>query len=202
MTSFYNALYSKPLTLDERLRRMVQLCSSFMRNMAFHRAGLQQEVQSKLLKSSHPQAAFWREAHANFFDICVLDWCKLFTDARGEHHWCRVVSDRQRFQMDLCIALGIEVADFEKLVKKIKRYRDKFIAHLDQDRIMDLPFLDTPKKSVVFLHEHLVPMLDIAKGQLPFPKTPEQLELGYLQALREAESVYDQALFGRKPIAI
>ena len=29
-----------PLSPDERRRRVVQLCCSFMRNLAFHRAGL------------------------------------------------------------------------------------------------------------------------------------------------------------------
>jgi hypothetical protein len=52
-----------------------------MRNLAFHRAGMSSVVQAKLLDPySHQHGAFWREAHANFFDICVLDWCKLFGD--------------------------------------------------------------------------------------------------------------------------
>jgi hypothetical protein len=69
-----------PLTPVERQRRVVRLCCSFMRNLAFHRAGMQGEVQFNLFARTHPQGAFWREAHGNFIDICVLDWCKLFAD--------------------------------------------------------------------------------------------------------------------------
>jgi hypothetical protein len=71
-----------PLSPDERPRRVVQLCCSFLRNLAFHRAGRDIEVQNKLLDPRHPQAAFWREAHGNFFDVCVLDWGKLFADGK------------------------------------------------------------------------------------------------------------------------
>jgi hypothetical protein len=37
-----------PLTPEERRRRVVRLCCSFMRNLAFHRAGMQGEVQFNL----------------------------------------------------------------------------------------------------------------------------------------------------------
>jgi hypothetical protein len=57
-----------------------------MRNLAFHRAGRDIEVQRKLLDRRHRQGGFWREAHGNFFDISVLDWCKMFADREGKHH--------------------------------------------------------------------------------------------------------------------
>jgi hypothetical protein len=90
-----------PLSPDERRRRVVQLCCSFMRNLAFHRAGLDNEVKRNLLNPNHPQGGFRLQAHGNFFDISVLDWCKLFADRKGEHHWRRVVDEDDRFRADL-----------------------------------------------------------------------------------------------------
>ena len=139
-----------PLSPDERRRRVVQLCCSFMRNLAFHRAGRDIEVQSKLLDPKHPKAAFWREAHGNFFDISVLDWCKLFADREGKHHWRRVVKNPDRFEADLY------TDEFTSMIAKIKHYRDKFVAHLDQERTMLLPALDVARGAIVFLHERLV----------------------------------------------
>jgi hypothetical protein len=184
-----------PLSPDERRRRVVQLCCSFMRNLAFHRAGLDIEVQRKLLDSRHPQAAFRREAHGNFFDVCVLDWCKLFADWKGEHHWRRVVDEHEheRFRADLHATLGVTSDAFTKLITNIKGYRDQFVAHLDKKREMLLPALDTAKGAIVFLHEHLVQQAGCGDWS-GLPTSPEQLEQGFAQAVREARSVYADAL--------
>jgi hypothetical protein len=181
-----------PLTPEERRRRAVTLCRSFLRNLAFHRAGMRREVQVKLFVPAHPQGSFWREAHVNFVDICVLEWCKMFVDRRGEHHWSRVVDERDRFQAELYTALGVAPAEFANLITKVKHYRDKFVAHLDQERTMHLPDLEVPKKCIAFLHERLVRQTDVSEHRLG--ATAEQLEQGYAQAFAEATRVYDEAL--------
>jgi hypothetical protein len=38
----------------------------------------------------------------------------------------------------------------------MRRYRDKLIAHLDDDRIMQLPHLDGAKLAVEFYNRHVV----------------------------------------------
>ena len=91
-----------PLSPDERRRRVVRLCCNFMRNLALHRAGVVDRVKDNLLNPYHPQGEFWLQAHSNFFDISVLDWCKLFADRKnGKHHWRRVVENPDRFEADL-----------------------------------------------------------------------------------------------------
>lgn len=177
-----------PLTAVERRRRVVLLCSSFLRNLAFHRAGLHRGVQIALLMPSHPQFEFWREAHVNFLDICVLEWCKLFADGRGEHHWHRVIDsdEHDRFQADLHQTLSVTPDDFAKLVESVKRYRDKFVAHLDEERIMRPPNLEPAKKSIVFLY-----------GRLVEDATPARLDQVFAQALQKAQTAYDDAIARR-----
>jgi hypothetical protein len=63
------------LSRRERLRRVVLLCCSFARNVAFYRAGQADQVQH-LLSENHPEVAFWRQVNANFLDTAVLEWCK------------------------------------------------------------------------------------------------------------------------------
>jgi hypothetical protein len=145
------------------------------------------EVQSKLLDPKHPKAAFWREAHGNFFDISVLDWCKLFADREGKHHWRRVVKNPDRFEADLY------TDEFTSMIAKIKHYRDKFVAHLDQERTMLLPALDVARGAIVFLHERLVQPAGHGDWSSQ-PTSPEELEQGFAQAFREAQSVYAEAL--------
>jgi hypothetical protein len=187
-----------PLSPDERRRRVVQLCCSFMRNLAYHRAGLDIEVQGKLLDPRCPQAAFWREVHGNFFDISVLDWCKLFVDRKngdwGEQHWRRVVDEPDRFEADLYATLGVTADKFTTLIKKIKHYRNKFVAHLDDERTMLLPALEKAKIAIAFLHGRLVQQAGGCGDWRGLPTTAEQLDRGFTQAFQEAQSVYAEAL--------
>ena len=92
------------------------------------------------------------------------------------------------------MALGVTPVEFANLIAKVKHYRDKFVAHLDQDRTMHLPDLEVPKKCIAFLHERLVRQRNDSQDWLGQPTTAEQLEQGYARASREATSVYDEAL--------
>jgi hypothetical protein len=183
-----------PLSPNERQRRVVRLCCNFMRNLAFHRAGLENEVKRNLFNPNHPQGGFRLQAHGNFFDISVLDWCKLFADWKGEHHWRRVVDEDDRFRADLYATLGVTSDAFTTLITNIKDYRDKFVAHLDKEREMLLPALDTAKGAIVFLHGRLVQQAGGCGDWSGLPTSPEQLEQGFAQAVREARSVYADAL--------
>jgi hypothetical protein len=151
-------------------------------------------VQRKLLDTRHPQAAFWREVHGNFFDVSVLDWCKLFADRKGEHYWRRVIDDHDRFEEDLHTTLSVTADEFDKLVEKAKRYRDKFVAHLDKERVMLLPALDVAKGAVVILHERLAQQTGGHGDWSGLPTSREELEQGFTQASREAETVYVAAM--------
>jgi hypothetical protein len=184
-----------PLPPEERRRRMVVLCCNFMRNLALHRAGLRGAVRDNLLNPHHPQGEFWVQAHGNFLDACVMDWWKLFADYDGEHHWHRVVgdSDRACFGKDLHAVVGR--AEFNKTKNKVDRYRNKFVAHLDNERMMKkLPELEVARKAVVFLHERLAQQIANRAELRGLPASPEELEMIFKRATEQAESVYADAL--------
>ena len=52
-----------PLSPDERRRRVVRLCCSFMHTLACHRAGLHAGVKSKLLNPNHPRSGSYPADH-------------------------------------------------------------------------------------------------------------------------------------------
>jgi hypothetical protein len=184
-----------PLSLDERRRRVVQLCCSFLRNLAFHRAGLDSEVQSKLLDPKHPHATFWLEVRGNFFDTAVLEWCKLFGDRKGKHRWRLVIVENpDGFETDLFTKLGVTADEFTALITRIKDYRDQFVAHLDEEKEMLFPDLEVAKGAIGFLHERLVQLAAADGVSLGIPTTPEQLNQGFEQAFREARGVYATAM--------
>jgi len=94
-----------------------------MRNLAYYRAGI-----GKIgapLRESH---SFWRQANSNFIDICVLEWCKLFADRKGEHCWSLIATDPTAFELALLAHLGMTAAHlgmtaeaFRQLIEAMRR---------------------------------------------------------------------------------
>lgn len=141
------------LTDMERLRRIVILCASFTRNLAFYRA---LEGESQLTGTDNTDANFWRTVRGNFLDISVIDWCKLFCDAKDKHGFAQVTGNSESVMQALLVCLGIDKEGFRRYCDDMKTYRDKFIAHLDNRKIFHIPKLDTAMSAVSFYHTFLV----------------------------------------------
>lgn len=127
---------------------MALLCCHCLRNIAFYRAGWQ-HGQLRIPRQ------FWIGANGNALDIAVLDWCKLFADRKSLHHWKQVVSDHSDFLKGLCAGLGMSEKEFRAYARSTLRYRNKFVAHLDEERIMHIPRARVLRKSCAFLYNHL-----------------------------------------------
>jgi hypothetical protein len=106
----------KPLTRRERLRRVVILCASFARNVAYFRAG-QSQTGAKARDPSYA-SAFWAQVGTNFLDIAVLEWCKLLGDEKDKHFWRNVVTDPAAFEASLLISLEMTESDFADFAKR------------------------------------------------------------------------------------
>jgi hypothetical protein len=105
-----------------------------------------------------------------------------------------VVDEPDRFKADLCTTLGFTIAEFATLITQVRRYRDSFVAHLDNERMMRLPTLELPKRSIAFLHERLPQEARSYEDWEGLPTTAEQLDQGFTRAFHEAQSVYAEAL--------
>jgi hypothetical protein len=131
------------------LRRVTLLCCHFARNLAYYRSGF---IGARLVRDTE----FWRTVSGNFIDLCVLEWCKLFGDRNEEHYWRRIVSNPATFEAGLLNHIRITASEFEQEIQGMRRYRDKFVAHLDSDKVMHIPNLDVAKNSAWFYHAHVV----------------------------------------------
>jgi hypothetical protein len=136
------------VTRRDRLRRVVLLCAHFSRNLAYYRAG-----HDRLTRAS---PSFWITIDGNFLDMAVMEWCKLFGDRNGKHFWAKVVTDPSRFETELLSHLGISHLELEGYVNKMRNYRNKFLAHLDDRLVMEIPFLDRARGAVNFYHHYIV----------------------------------------------
>lgn len=171
------------MTRRQRLRRVGILCCHFLRNLAFYRAGWRKGA--LILKEP-----FWVTANGNFLDTCVLEWCKLFADVRGQHFWRKVVTEQTDFFDGLLKTLGQAGADFDTYVKEVKTYRDRFVAHLDSDLKMQIPNLDVARNSIVYLYDYILANED--EGDF-FNDAPSSASSQYIRFAKEGKAVYEEA---------
>ncbi len=176
-----------------KLRYVVILCAHFGRNLAYYRAG-QTEVAKAFYKSGHPASDFYCQANANFFDICILEWCKLFAEKKGKHRWQHVVADEAAFKASLLAALGLDDGGFQQEINRMRLYRDKFVAHLDEDDVMRLPLLSVAHTAVQHLHSHLVTVVAKPNELAGLTSTPEMFAGGYSACRNEAEVALAKAM--------
>lgn len=174
---------SGPMLRQTRLRRVLILCRNFAANLAYYRVGRLPEY----LHLQKRRENFWRVINGNGIDICVLEWCKLFADSRDKHHWSRIVADSSKFKAELLRHLGIDEAAFDKEIAAMRRYRDKFLAHLDSDEVMNIPSLEIAKQAVWFYFNYLV-QNEAQPGELGV--NTEDLDAWHGQCEKEAVVVY------------
>lgn len=137
------------------LRRIALLNCHFARNLAYYRGGfVSRDGTGHLIDMSE----VGRTVNGNFLDIAVLEWCKLFADWNSRHHWRRAIETfaaQTRFRAELLASLGIHLTAWESYLETVRTYRDKFVAHLDNEEVAIIPSMELALGSSVFLHSHL-----------------------------------------------
>jgi hypothetical protein len=148
--------------------------------MACYRAGFDGK---SLLRTEE----FWKRANGNFLDIAVLEWCKLFAEPKGAHGWRKVLSDPPGFEIALLSKLGVSQSELEDYCVLMRTYRDKFVAHLDENAKAKYPFLDLAIESTKFLYSYLLSAED--KGDY-FEGLSRRPEAMYRIARHDAKKHY------------
>ncbi len=175
----------------KRLLRVVMLMAAFARNLAYFRA--LKPFQDRIPKASWD---FWMTLSNNALDMAVLEWCKLFASANDKHHWSKVVTDPAVFEADMLKALDLSDDGFDHYLNAMRRYRDKFVAHLDSDEIMDIPELDLAEHAVRLYFTHLIEkeVEDAVQTLKGLPSSPATLVTYFKDEWRKAEIIYETAL--------
>ncbi len=166
------------LKLVQKLRRVMMLSLSCIKNVAYYRARVGGQLPD-----------FWQTCANNNIDMCVLDWYKLFADKKGKHFWKKVIKDQGDFVEKMLEELGINEIQFEEYAEQVKTYRDKYVAHADDKSTMHIPFLDLIKDSALFLCRYLYDHEQVGGC---FYDAPPDFALFYSERLNHAESVYSR----------
>jgi hypothetical protein len=111
----------------------------------------------------------------------------LALTARALHGWRKVVSEPDRFYAALLAELKLDEAAWAALVGHVRRYRDKFLAHLDSDLVMHIPQLDEALSAASFYYHWI---LDQELHPMHRGKIPPSLLAVYDERLGEGAATY------------
>lgn len=157
------------------------MCCHFTRNCAYYKAGWNG-------KESIADNEFWGTVQNNFIDISVLEWSKLFGNHNEKHHWKKVVEDRDSFKKEMLNNCGITEAELASCRKSFKKYRDKFLAHLDSERTMQIPVLNIALAVVKYYHSYVANEL----GTSGLRGLPQDIESYYQKCFADSEKHFGQ----------
>lgn len=163
------------MTRRQRLRRTGIICLHFLRNLAYYRSWNAAPLTKR-------REQFWRSINANFIDVAVLEWCKLYGDLNAKHHWTKCVADQDDFIAGLINETGLTMPEFEAYRIEIRTYRDKFVAHLDELNEMQIPNIQPALESVRYLYKYL---LDKEDDVGAFVDAPQNANVHFQKYLTE-----------------
>ncbi len=134
----------------DKIRRAINLCILFTRNMAYYKASY--DDLTYVAGSNN----FSITISGNFIDISIIEWCKLFGAYGDNHHWRNLTGDdADDFSSALYKHLSMSEIEFNEYHQSMKNYRDVFAAHWDDDGDGKRPHLDSAFECIVFLHEYI-----------------------------------------------
>jgi hypothetical protein len=114
---------------------------------------------------------------------------------RGRHFYGAVISKKnlQNFEDGLLHDIRMRKSAFDSFVSEVRLYRDKFVAHLDDGRVMPIPKLETAKSAIWYLHHYLVTYEISPKDLRGLAGSTEELTAGYAKCVAQAEEIFRHA---------
>jgi hypothetical protein len=130
---------------------------------------------------------FSRRVNANFMDLCTMEFCKLFAERSGKHHWRKVITDQDTFFPGLLEAVGKTEPEFVEYIRQMKFYRDKYVAHLDEETGGNYPHLGPGKNAAAYLFDYVVKK---ENDDDFFPDKPQSAAEFYAARQAEGQAAY------------
>ncbi len=137
---------------EGRIRRTFQLTNYCIANIAAYRVNWQSENN---VRHQRVDSDFWMRANSAFFDMAVIEWCKLFSDNNGKHHWSLTFPKKQEWKNLLLRHMQLDEDAYDFELHKIRSYRNSYVAHLDEPKSMTYPLTEFMLKSSEFLYDSI-----------------------------------------------
>lgn len=166
------------------------ICYSIIRNIAFYRAGwTTAENGNKQLVLDDD---FWRTVNGNFLEMAALNWCKLFFDRGGKHHWKCIlpVEHHEAFREKLLSSNSLTEEDYREKSKLIGDYRNKHLAHADHRTKLFYPETELLLKSAEVLLNTLTTIPDLSRHIIGAYSNAEQYYENWLSSAQNNITKY------------
>lgn len=100
---------------------------------------------------------YWNLVNRNFYDSAIIQWCIIFTESNGAHHWKSIFINKDEWKSEMLHAINISTDQYESQAKQIKEYRNMYVAHLD-DGTENLihPFTEMILQSSKYLYDYII----------------------------------------------
>jgi hypothetical protein len=121
-------------------------------------------------------------------DLCTLEFCKLFGEKNGQHYWRKVITDQESFFSGLLAAIAMTAQEFDAYIKCMKFYRNKYVAHLDEEKGGQYPSLAAGKAATAYLFDYLA---ENENDDNYFPDVTQSSAEYYATRLAEGEAAYN-----------
>lgn len=157
------------MTGYQKIRRAGIICLHCLRNIVLYKASYSNDLRIQ-------DDQFLISANSNFLDIAVLERCKIFGSVKEKHNWERIVIDNNLFENGLHTKINCTKEEFSIYRNVMLIYRDKFVGHLDEEKMMDIPDLTKAIKSTIYLYQYL---LETTDNPDIFSDAPENAEAFY-----------------------
>jgi hypothetical protein len=148
---------SKPSGMSfrqEQLRRASLICISFAKNLAIYRS-TREHLHDSINIDPRTEDILINISN-NSFDICSLDWCKIFIKKGSKHYFQSLATDKEKIVRELYEFTGMNKISFDMYCDKFRNYRNQFVAHQDIENIQNHPNCDIALESVIFFHNYII----------------------------------------------
>ena len=128
--------------------------------------------------------SYWILIYNNFFDITILEWCKIFGAYSEPSHWTTLVKDQNTFRQGLLATLNIKDSEWCFYGRHIRDYRNNFIAHHIKDpALTHYPNLDIALGAAFYYYDWLICKLD----KIGIRQQPESLKYHFEYCLDQSK---------------
>jgi hypothetical protein len=134
--------------------------------------------------------SYWIVISNNFYDIVILEWCKIFGTDNEQTHWKTLVRDYNSFRNGLLKRLGLDESGWQSYWEQIRDYGNNALAHHRRSpMVTQYPHLDNVLKSAFYYYDWLVKQLET----IGIIQEPNNLEEYYNSYIRQAKLFSEKA---------
>jgi hypothetical protein len=134
--------------------------------------------------------SYWIIISNNFYDMAILEWCKIFGTDNEPTHWKTLVNDHNSFRNGLLKHIGLDVLGWQSYWEQIRDYRNNALTHHRKSpMVTQFPPIDNVLKSAFYYYDWLVKQLE----DIGIIQEPNNLEDYYNSYLQQAKLFSEKA---------